>query len=186
MIFTQKVIMKCDQYNYLEFLRDNLIDLGYSESEDIEYHDMQFITNNYKGCNGVFGAPIRTDPSLDRIIIEEFNPKLFLALSAMSNVMSGIYNIGINGEYYRCISQNDAICEYDEIVKLINVSEDRMTATLEKINRYQFNASGLYLSRNFIKAEAHELIKIFDNRTFEKIQIGNIVNIDTKIKFITQ
>lgn len=176
MIFAQKVIMRCNQYVYLPVFRNNLIDLGYTESEDIEYNDMQFITNNYQGNNGVLGVPTIIDRTLDRIIIEEFNPKLFLALAAMTTNPTGI-----SGAYFICRTNPSRYSDYRQIVKLISV--DQCLVTVESINGYQFTILDEFFFFNYTKADVGELIDLFGLPKIKENQMGNIVNINTKVIF---
>lgn len=114
--FIQKVTMDCTRERYEKFLKKDLIKMGYSDL----YMDFEpgmfygnIITNNLSGNLGDLAIiPKLTEMDPESVHIS-FNPKLFLAIAAMTNLAYGSY-----GEHVTCIK--DAVMSGTNHVEYIN------------------------------------------------------------------
>lgn len=101
--FIQPVSMVVTKEQYERDLRQPLLDMGYEElSIWNEFDIYPIVTNNEIDRLGYLGR-VKEDRAkyYDRHFIDHYNPKLFLAIAAMTNK-----ELGIVGEWWKCIDGN--------------------------------------------------------------------------------
>ena len=97
-IFTTPVAMRCTHEQYI-IIKPKLETLGYTVPVRITANYKCYIINNFRNNIGelnIISAGDKTN--YNRIVLEEWNEELYLALAAMTNISDGI-----NGEYLECI-----------------------------------------------------------------------------------
>ena len=97
--FTFPVAMKCTQSQFKE-VRGRLEEMGYKISALDNFEVCIFLVNNLAGRNGEVSNLVKHDSSgYNRTVFEQWNPKLFLALAAMTDKEDGI-----KGEWWRYVA----------------------------------------------------------------------------------
>lgn len=100
MRFIQPVSMSCTEEQYRLFLREPLLKMGYQERDISDWGSKyNILVTNIGGILGEIGNyALVCKEEHRRYYIETFNPKLFLAIAAMT-----CDDYGIPGEYWSCI-----------------------------------------------------------------------------------
>ena len=138
-MYTQAVSMKCTQEQFESDLKQPLIELGYK----IKIDNYTILTNNPEGCLGIISTVHHTmKKCYNRHYIKKYNPELFLAICAMTDVPNGIV-----GETVKALKgSNNKVIEKPTLQELINhFSNDKI-----RIGRYdctiEQNEKGYYLN----------------------------------------
>lgn len=96
-MFTQPVSMKCTQEQYEKDLKNPLLVMGYDEIDLREWNKYPYIVTNYTDFrNRVSNMDWTACKHNDRYFIDHYNPELFLALAAMTEIKG---NWGGKGEW---------------------------------------------------------------------------------------
>lgn len=151
--FICPVSMECTEEQYINDLKEPLLNMGYEESYKTPMNAVHnILVTNYEGSSGCISNVLNNRiHAEDRYFISEYNPKLFLALAAMTNDENGNY-----GEYWKYVGTTNLSFTTDEIYK-------------------QGGTDGMYSvdSKYFKKATKEEIIKHFKKeQTMEKFTIS--------------
>ena len=90
-MFTEKLSMDCSKEQYEEYLKPELLKMGYSDGTGNWAFD-QIVVNNHGGLSGAISNVSKYFRNYhSRTDLGEFNPSLFLALAAMTDSKYGNY-----------------------------------------------------------------------------------------------
>ncbi len=152
-MFTQPVSMECTQEQYERDLKNPLLEMGYNETELTMWDKYPYLVTNYTGFeHKISNADYVDCESHSRYFIDHYNPELFLALAAMTDIKKA--NEGEFGGKGEWIIHSDKF---------------------EKLDKKRF------FNDAWRKATKEELINKFTNKMEEKqdlrelLQSGNIV-----------
>lgn len=94
--FITAVSMACTQEQYEQDLRKPLLEMGYKEEIFDNLSSYPVLVNNVNGDKGkISDVSISSKNDQNRYFIDHYNPKLYLALAAMTNE-----TYGIKGEWW--------------------------------------------------------------------------------------
>lgn len=104
--FSTTVSMFCTQSEFDKYLRSSLLEMGYEILHSFEWSENPNqkvgVVTNFSNRIGIVGpVPMSDVENHGRILIKSFNPTLFLALAAMSNV-----EYGVPGEYWTFMEED--------------------------------------------------------------------------------
>ena len=86
-MFTQRISMDCTKEQYEKYLKDELLKMGYKETEidGLDWADDFIIVNNFIELGRITQLANANKDTGNRTYLGSFNPKLFLALAAMTD-----------------------------------------------------------------------------------------------------
>ena len=156
--FIQPVSMQVTQEQYERDLREPLLKMGYKEIYMIGWDETPILATNYGGIKyGINNIAKGCKEHNNRYFIPEYNPKLFLAITAMSSKECGIY-----GEWWYCTENvkmlSDGRIEYDKGKLYMGLDNKRIINNLRDINHYWRYDNKF---EHFRKATLQELITNF-------------------------
>lgn len=165
--FICPVSMECTEKQYINDLKEPLLNMGYEEKCKTPMDAaLNTLVTNYGGISycisNVLNNSIHAE---DRYFISEYNPKLFLALAAMTNCENGNY-----GEYWKFIGDGwDFIWTKD---KLYSQRKDSIAKECAFI-KDDDNISGMYPYNKtyFIKATKEEIINFFSTQQSKEVKL---------------
>jgi len=86
-MFTQPVSMECSQEHYERDLKNPLLEMGYSEADLASWNKCPYLITNYMGVkNRISNTDNPVYARNGRYFIDHYNPELFLALAAMTEM----------------------------------------------------------------------------------------------------
>ena len=153
--FIQPVSMVVTKEQYKRDLKQHLLEMGYKEVREWNEYDIYpIITNNEGDRLGKLGR-VKEDRAehYNRYFIDHYNPKLFLAIAAMTNE-----KFGIKGEWWKCVFEDAENFNFGELYISIKPLNE-LNALIDKHrveNGYYFNNI-----EKFTKATLQELINEF-------------------------
>ena len=161
--FTQPVSMQVTKEQYEKDLREQLLRMGYEEVcfTDFDKHNILITSENGLVSN----SDEKSCFICGRYFIDHYNPKLFLAIAAMSNEKYGIY-----GEWWYCIKdakmKGSGKVEYNRGKLYMGLEDSRIINNSKKkfhsiTKNYRFN--------HFRKVTIQELITYFTENKQENI-----------------
>ena len=166
MKFTQPVSMECSKEQYERDLKVSLLAMGYEETNNtyIGLADKYIGTNIGAEDYKVSDVYENSRHDYGRYFIDEYNPKLFLALAGMTDSETG--NIG---EWWKHIMCGTIGFTGGELYKQTKSNYQLRYAFLDD----NFKENGNEGSNNkwFVKATQQEIIKHFSNKTMNKVTI---------------
>ena len=150
--FICPVSMECTEKQYINDLKEPLLNMGYEEKCKTPMDaELNILITNYEGISGcisnVFNHRIHAE---NRYFISEYNPKLFLALAAMTNDENGNY-----GEYWKYVGTTNISFTTDEIYKQVG------------------NLNGMCPNNStfFKKATKEEIINFFSTQQSKEVKL---------------
>ena len=165
--FTQPVSMQVTKEQYEKDLREPLLRMGYKEFNGLYWVDdgNYLVTNIDRKNDGICILDNDAIYRYNRYFINHYNPKLFLAIAAMSNVEYGIY-----GEWWYCINnvemEGSGKIEYNRGKLYMGLDNGRIVDNSKSENH---SIIGNYRSEHFRKATLQELITYFKENKQENI-----------------
>lgn len=153
-MFTQPVSMYCIKEWYEKDLRQPLLDMGYEWIDTSRWNNPLILVNNYSGVLGwISNVPASSTRYHNRYFIDHYNPKLFLALAAMTTK-----KYGIKGEWWKYIGINQGGFKNGSLY-LSRTSIDNPLALIDEKGQ----PNGFYSANlnHFKKATKEDLIKKF-------------------------
>ena len=162
--FTQKISMNCTKEQYENYLKDELLKMGYKEyGLDWGYNE-SIIVNNWAGFMGDLASlnpTIKTDNG--RLYLGSFNPELFLALAAMTDNPTGnyreIFTNGIKFITYPLPTYTVDIhrkATKDEIMEILGNNKLPMWESCSNIIN---NLEELYTAINLLKSNGYKIMR---------------------------
>lgn len=172
MKFIQGVGMKCTQEQYEKDLKGKLLDMGYVEDRlDEKFNGRKYIVNNVTNRLGNISNLNNFEvEGHGRYIIKDYNPELFLALAAMTNIPNGI-----KGEWWMCFGHDSSGFKKGKSYKQINTDIEEGLSLLDEINVPNGRVDAKKL--HFKKATKQELI---NQLTITKMKTITVNKEDTK------
>lgn len=164
--FRQPVSMQVTKEQYEKDLREPLLRMGYKEVCEKEWEDMPILVTNFGNTIGeVSNTSKLHKENYNRHFIDHYNPKLFLAIAAMSNIKYGIY-----GEWWYCIKdvkmKGSGKVEYNRGKLYMGLGNERIINNSRVNNHYW---RGSYRFNYFRKVTLQELITYFTKQKQENI-----------------
>ena len=164
--FTQPVSMRVTKEQYKKDLREPLLRMGYLENVAAEWMIVPILVTNYGNTGFYISNTINEyKKKHNRHFIDHYNPKLFLAIAAMSDVQYGIY-----GEWWCCTEDvkmsSDGRIEYNKDKLYMGLDNERIVNNSRNENHYW---RGDYRFEHFRKATLQELITNFTESKQENI-----------------
>jgi hypothetical protein len=182
MNYKLRIAMIATEKQYNDDLKPSLLKMGKQDNTWGDWNDDTYLTSSFKEIIGNYSKFIIKDNSL---IIEDYNPKLFLALAAMTDKEDG--NVG---EYWKFIG-NGVYCgdgfTHDKLYKQIK-STVEITGAFEDNNGSSngFYTTGSSNQECFVKATQEEIIAYFSKKENPiKIGIGDIVRVKPGSRWIS-
>jgi hypothetical protein len=159
--FITPVAMQVTFEQYTRDLEQLLKELGYKwnscKTSEKDFLTYDYLNLNYQNLDTGIGGVKKSWIKDGTYLIKEYNPELFLALAAMTDVTDGV-----PGEYWKCINDKKNGFTYNLLYKA-NRSLDQWFAFITDAGSkggYQgFNHS------HFVKATKEEIINHFKNKT---------------------
>jgi hypothetical protein len=181
MNYKLKVAMVATEKQYNDDLKPSLLKMGKQDNTWGDWNDDKYITSSFKEKIGNYSKFIIKDDSL---IIEDYNPKLFLALAAMTDKEDG--NVG---EYWKFIANssgdwNDESFTKNKLYKQVQSSIKDTSAFIDNNG----SSNGFFDNNltNFVKATQEEIIAYFNKKENPiKIGIGDIVRVKPGSRWIS-
>ncbi len=133
-MFTQPVSMKCTQEQYERDLKEPLLEMGYNETDVAKWNKHRCLVTNYTGFKHKISNVDDADcKRYGRYFINHYNPELFLALAAMTEIKEASGgDIGGKGEWI--VSSNN---KFEKLHKKMFIYYDWRKATKEElINKF--------------------------------------------------
>lgn len=147
MIYKHTVAMKATKRQFVDDLKEPLKQMGRKDETWGDWSQFHYITAcDDFGCVGNYDAI-----SPNTIFIDHYNPKLFLALAAMTDNENGN-----TGEWWKCIDDNWINFTEEKIYRQANNSKD-----FTLINNLNHNYEVKYLKNLFTKATKEEIFARF-------------------------
>ena len=148
--FITPVSMKVTEKQYIEDLEVPLIEMGYDLRLAYEFDKYPFLYCNYfhKG-EARAGTEVYIDTSIS---IDDYNPKLYLALAAMTNVEEGV-----KGEYWKFTGSFGGNFTKNKLYKA-NKSINNFGAIIDDIEMPNGYGYGYINHKYFTKATKDEII----------------------------
>ena len=164
--FTQPVSMQVTKEQYEKDLREPLLRMGYLELGVAEWVAAPVLVTNYANTGFCISNTINEYKKRhNRYFVPEYNPKLFLAIAAMSNEEYGIY-----GEWWYCTKDvkisSDGRIEYNKGKLYMGLDNERI---IYNSRGYNHDMRGNYRFKYFRKATLQELITNFTENKQENI-----------------
>ena len=122
-MFTQRISMDCTKEQYEKYLKDQLLKMGYKETEidGLDWADDFIIVNDFIELGRITQLANANKDTGNRTYLGSFNPKLFLALAAMTDKEEGNYGeyvMGLrSGKIYKMTEKDRILPEYTLIRK---------------------------------------------------------------------
>ena len=159
--FIQPVSMRVTKEQYERDLREPLLAMGYKEVVIEKWEELPILVTNLGSAPHHLS---KTRESLkteyNRYFIDHYNPKLFLAIAAMSNIKYGIY-----GEWWYCTENvkmlSDGRIEYDKGKLYMGMDNERIINNSRDNDHYWRDDNRF---EHFRKATLQELIEKFTNQ----------------------
>lgn len=167
--FIQPVSMVVTEEQYERDLRQPLLDMGYDEGILGDFRTFPVLITSFKSNGVVTNVAIDFIANKDYYFIDHYNPKLFLAIAAMTN-----QELGIVGEWWKCITNWSEYFALNKLYKGEQFSGGTPDFIDEegKLNGYISTETHLL---NFTKATLQELVAEFSiskpNPTTDTISI---------------
>lgn len=157
--FTTPVVMQVTQEQYNKDLKNSLLQMGYIEESFGDFEILPHLVNNLGQTLGkTSNVGIFDKDTHNRYFIDHYNPKLFLALAAMTNEKEGI-----EGEYWKFIRPT-----------MLNFIQNNIYKANRSIDYFMAFREGGWQGKNhhyFIKATKEEIINYFTkNRTITNMK----------------
>lgn len=120
-MFTQMISMDCTKEQYIKYLKEELLKMGYNYAGDLGCDD-SIIVNNYSDTIGeIRVTTMDCKNNSARTYLGSFNAPLFLALAAMTDRVEGNYGeyiIGLgSGRLYKMREEDKILPEYNMVRK---------------------------------------------------------------------
>lgn len=189
--FTQPVSMQVTKEQYEKDLREPLLRMGYLEQTISEWMSAPILVTNYDNKGFYISNTLNEYKKRhNRYFVPKYNPKLFLAIAAMSKEKYGIY-----GEWWYCIKNveilSDGRIEYHKGKLYMGLDNERIINNSRKENHYW---RGDYRFERFRKATLKELLTNFTENKQENImkkeittelieELKNLIAPENKEKF---
>ncbi len=136
-MFTQPVSMKCTQEQYERDLKEPLLEMGYKERDLTQWNKHRYLVTNYTGFEHRISNVDYVDCKRNgRYFIDHYNPELFLALAAMTEIREARCGdfVGIGGKGEWIVSSNN---KFEKLHKKMFIYYDWRKATKEElINKF--------------------------------------------------
>lgn len=176
--FIQPVSMQVTREQYKEDLKDSLLKLGYKECITFNWgNGREYLATNFaKEHNKI--AVVSECSKMDnaRYFIDHYNPKLFLAIAAMSSEEYGIY-----GEWWYCTENvemsSDGRIEYNKGKLYMGLDNERIINNSRDNNHYWRNDNRFEYFRKAIQPELinrftkqETIMKEITTEQFEKLK----------------
>ena len=170
-MFTQKISMDCTKEQYEEYLKDELLKMGYKEMSinTWDCQEYQYISNSYAGFNGGLGNIFKYDlEERNRTYLGSFNAPLFLALAAMTDNPMGNYGeyvVGkLSGGFYRMIDKDCLHPTYnairkatkEEIMAKFGSNKEPMWKSYSNTTK---NLEEIYTAIELLKSKGYKILK---------------------------
>ena len=164
--FRRPVSMQVTKEQYEKDLREPLLRMGYLELGVAEWVAAPVLVTNYANTVFCISNTINEYKKRhNRYFVPEYNPKLFLAIAAMSNEEYGIY-----GEWWYCTKdvkmEGSGKVEYNRGKLYMGLDNERIINNSRTYNHYW---RGDYRFEHFRKATLQELITNFTENKQENI-----------------
>ena len=165
--FICPVSMECTEKQYINDLKEPLLNMGYKESyKSPMTTEFNILVTNYGGISDCISNVINHGTHAEnRYFISEYNPKLFLALAAMTNCENGNY-----GEYWKFIGDGwGIIWTKDKLYSQRKDSIAKVCAFIDDRGRQ----NGMHPSNKtyFIKATKEEIINFFSTQQSKEVKL---------------
>lgn len=158
--FTQPVSMQVTKEQYEKDLRKPLLRMGYLELGVAKWVAAPILVTNYNTGFCISNTINEYRIRHNRYFINHYNPKLFLAIAAMSNIKYGIY-----GEWWYCTEDvkmsSDGRIEYNKDKLYMGLDNERIINNSRDNNHYWRDDNRF---EHFRKATLQELIEKFTNQ----------------------
>ena len=155
--FTQPVSMQVTQKQYDKDLKEPLEILGYNQSDIGNFSYFEYLMTNFGPLQDHVGNLTERQIQLnDRYFIDHYNPKLFLAIAAMSNEQ-----YGIAGEHWKCTDNHFDSFTKNKLYKARHSINNTEGFINNKNETDGFNSHNL---EYFVKATKEELINLFTKK----------------------
>ena len=165
--FICPVSMKCTEEQYINDLKEPLLNMGYEERyKTLMDAELNILVTNYGSISGCISNVLNDRRHTeDRYFISEYNPKLFLALAAMTNDKNG--NIG---EYWKFIEDGwDYLWTKDKLYpqRRDSIAKERafIDDTVRLTGMYPYNKD------YFRKATKEEIINFFSTQESKEVKL---------------
>lgn len=171
--FICPVSMECTEKQYINDLKEPLLNMGYKESYKTPMNAAHnILVTNYEGISGCISNVLNDRiHAEDRYFISEYNPKLFLALAAMTNDENGNY-----GEYWKFIGDGYGSVWttnklYSQIVNNITkrcvfIDNNDMPNSMQPFTKDYFTKATKEEIINFLNTQESKEVKLIDGEYY--------------------